>query len=298
MRKTLALVLAFALSFGTTAMAANLWELRDSSNVTQGNITDAATPVIEQMDLAGNADTATALAANGSNCSSGQAPLGVDEDGAVESCFDVETDTEATSHEGTSSAHHAATTDTNAGTICTGTGNYLDGEGNCDALVTDQGDQTITLTGDVTGSGTGSFAATIAASAVTTSKLSADAVTAVKVLNGTLTEAKLAFDTATEAELTTHAGLASVHHTATTDTNADTICSGTGNYLDGEGNCDALITALPNNEGSDTTANICDATPGATGRFMVSTDDFDLYTSTGAALPGQWRNSRTGLGPC
>lgn len=27
-----------------------------------------------------------------------------------------------------------------------------------------------------------------------------------------------------------------------TNTNADTICSGTGNYLDGEGNCDALVT--------------------------------------------------------
>lgn len=36
--------------------------------------------------LTGNADTATALAANGANCSAGQAPLGVDASGAVESC--------------------------------------------------------------------------------------------------------------------------------------------------------------------------------------------------------------------
>lgn len=50
---------------------------------------------------------------------------------------------------------------------------------------TNSGDQTITLTGDVTGSGAGSFAATIAANAVTTTK----------ILDGTVTAAKLA-DTA------------------------------------------------------------------------------------------------------
>lgn len=45
-------------------------------------------------DLTGNADTATALSANGSNCSAGNAPLGVDENGAVESCYDVFTQAE------------------------------------------------------------------------------------------------------------------------------------------------------------------------------------------------------------
>lgn len=65
----------------------------------------------------GNAGTATALAANGSNCSSGNAPLGVDASGAVESCFDVWTEAENTS----------------AGYI--------------------SGNETITLSGDVSGSG-------------------------------------------------------------------------------------------------------------------------------------------------
>lgn len=46
--------------------------------------------------LTGNADTATALAANGANCSAGNAPLGVDASGAVESCFDVWTEAENT----------------------------------------------------------------------------------------------------------------------------------------------------------------------------------------------------------
>lgn len=47
--------------------------------------------------LVGNASTASALFANGSNCSSGSAPLGVDASGAVESCFDVWTESENTS---------------------------------------------------------------------------------------------------------------------------------------------------------------------------------------------------------
>jgi hypothetical protein len=38
-------------------------------------------------NVTGNASTSTALAANGANCSAGQAPLGVDASGAVEGCF-------------------------------------------------------------------------------------------------------------------------------------------------------------------------------------------------------------------
>lgn len=45
----------------------------------------------------GNAGTASALAANGGNCSAGSAPLGVDASGVVESCFDVWTESENTS---------------------------------------------------------------------------------------------------------------------------------------------------------------------------------------------------------
>jgi len=48
-------------------------------------------------NVTGNADTATALASNGSNCSSGNAPLGVDALGASEGCFDVWTEAENTS---------------------------------------------------------------------------------------------------------------------------------------------------------------------------------------------------------
>lgn len=56
---------------------------------------------------------------------------------------------------------------------------------------TNTGDQTITLTGDVTGSGTGSFATTIAN----------DAVTTAKILNANVTLAKLASDSVDENKI-------------------------------------------------------------------------------------------------
>src|SRR5690242_12759599 len=64
--------------------------------------------------LTGNASTATALAANGANCSAGNAPLGVDASGAVEGCFDVATQTELNTHAALTgtSAHGATTTNT------------------------------------------------------------------------------------------------------------------------------------------------------------------------------------------
>lgn len=43
--------------------------------------------VVGAITGSGNAATATALAANGANCSAGQAPLGVDASGAVEGCW-------------------------------------------------------------------------------------------------------------------------------------------------------------------------------------------------------------------
>lgn len=56
---------------------------------------------------------------------------------------------------------------------------------------TNTGDQTITLTGDVTGTGTGSFATTIANDAVTTSKIANSNVTLSKLVDATTNEVLL-----------------------------------------------------------------------------------------------------------
>lgn len=68
--------------------------IRDASgNFAAGTITAALTGTVTGA-LVGNADTATALANNGANCTAGNAPLGVNAAGAVESCFDVATQAE------------------------------------------------------------------------------------------------------------------------------------------------------------------------------------------------------------
>lgn len=61
-------------------------------NATGGGVMDVTSSGITVTgtitgSLSGNATTATALAANGANCSAGQSPLGVDASGAVEGCF-------------------------------------------------------------------------------------------------------------------------------------------------------------------------------------------------------------------
>lgn len=63
------------------------------------------------------------------------------------------------------------------------------------------GNQTITLTGDVTGSGTTSIATTIANNAVTTAKILDNTITNTDILNGTIIAADLANDAVTNAKL-------------------------------------------------------------------------------------------------
>lgn len=61
--------------------------LADDGNFTFNSTTDTLTVNRVAAAITGNASTATALAANGANCSAGQAPLGVDASGAVETCW-------------------------------------------------------------------------------------------------------------------------------------------------------------------------------------------------------------------
>ena len=58
-------------------------------NTTTTGVLSIATPGTDYVAPAGNVATATALAANGANCSVGQFPLGVNASGAVESCTTI-----------------------------------------------------------------------------------------------------------------------------------------------------------------------------------------------------------------
>jgi len=69
-------------TFTSTNTASAVVQRDGSGNFSAGTITAA---------LSGNASTTTALAANGSNCSAGQAALGVNASGAAEGCYDPNT---------------------------------------------------------------------------------------------------------------------------------------------------------------------------------------------------------------
>jgi len=74
------LTVTYASTTGITAT--NIWATTFTGDLV-GDVTG---------DVTGNADTATALAANGANCNAGEYPLGVDASGAVESCTDATTE--------------------------------------------------------------------------------------------------------------------------------------------------------------------------------------------------------------
>jgi diaminopimelate epimerase len=113
-------------------------------------IVDADIPDNITINSAGTAGTATALAANGANCSAGNAPLGVDASGAAEGCFDVATQAELNTHTSDTAAHSATSANTasrivmrdgsgnfSAGTIGATTGLTVGTEGS--TFTTDQG---------------------------------------------------------------------------------------------------------------------------------------------------------------
>lgn len=103
-----------------------------------GNLTGNVTG-----NCSGNAGTATALAANGANCSAGEAPLGVSAAGAAEGCYDVATQTELDAHTSATSAHSATDANTASRIV------LRDASGNFSA-----GTITANLTGAVTGNAT------------------------------------------------------------------------------------------------------------------------------------------------
>ena len=81
------------LTFGSNTVTGQIVAASSAFELSGDQITDLTGTGLSVSGGAltvGNAATATALAANGTNCSASQAPLGVDASGAVESCTDFE----------------------------------------------------------------------------------------------------------------------------------------------------------------------------------------------------------------
>lgn len=195
-------------------------------------------------------------------------------------------------HSADSSAHHVQTVDTNtnASTICSAT-EYLQGNGSCDVLATgshttandDAADasfalfqgthsadssahHTKTVSGDIdhdsiTGVSTSDHhvqtidtntnATTICSA---TEYLEGDGTCDVLATGPHTTANDDAADSTFSTFLGTHSVDASAHHTATNDTNASTICTGT-DFLNGSGSC---VAGSGHGDGTNATSgNVC-----------------------------------------
>lgn len=87
-------------SAGASPAAAGLFAYDSTANVYKGhNGTALKTFAFTDSNITGNAATATALAANGSNCSAGSAAAGVDASGAAEGCAALPANTTSTSNQ-------------------------------------------------------------------------------------------------------------------------------------------------------------------------------------------------------
>ena len=211
----------------TSANTADRIVMRDGSgNFSAGTISAA---------LSGNAATATALAANGSNCSAGEAPLGVSASGVSESCYDVATQGELDTHTGASSAHSATSANTFSRIV------MRDASGNFSATTI-----TAALNGNANTATSAGSATTAGALAANGSNCSAgEAPLGVSAAGAS----ESCFDVATQGELDTHTGASSAHNATSANTGSRIVMrDGSGNFSAG------TITATLNGNASTATS--------------------------------------------
>jgi hypothetical protein len=188
--------------------------------------------------------TATALASNGTNCSAGTFPLGVDAFGAVESCTDVTTQTELDTHAALTTAHGATSVNTASRIV------QRDASGNFAA-----GTITATLTGNA--SSATALTANGSNCAIGTAPLGVDASGAVESCT----------DITTQTELDTHATLTTAHSATSTNTPSRIVLrDSSGNFAAG------TITATLTGTASNATALVANGSNCASGTFPLGVD--------------------------
>lgn len=157
----------------TDAIAFDVTET-DAAHDTCGEISDC---VVGAITGAGNAATATALAANGANCSAGSFPLGVDASGAAETCTAL-----SSSNAGTATALAADPANCSAGSVAGGVTAAGVAESCLDPIVSTEIDTSSELAG-ILGDETGTGNVVMSASPTLTGTITAAAAT----LSGKLT---------------------------------------------------------------------------------------------------------------
>jgi len=137
---------------------------------------------------------------------------------------------------------------------------------------TNTGDQTITLTGDVTGSGTGSFAATIVNNAVTSGKISNGAVTSADLASSAVGTSNIAANAVTSAKISN--GTIIGADLANADFGSFTVSSGTAT-IDANSITSAMIT------------NATVATADIASSITLTTPNIGAATGTSLTLTGK-----------
>jgi uncharacterized membrane protein len=135
----------------------------------------------------------------------------------------------------------------------------------------------------------------LANGAVTTNKLATDSVITDKILDGNVTTPKLATDSVITDKILD--GNVTTPKLATDAVITDKILDGAVTAAKIE--TDLAATVLGLFQIITDQATICGTIPEAGARAAISNDGgiHDLWLSTGTAT-GQWRNTRTGAGPC
>jgi len=230
---------------GATTGTASTIVLRDGSgSFTAGTISAA---------LNGTAQTASAWAANGTNCAAGNSPLGVDALGGTEGCFDAATQAELDAH--ASAAAHGATAANTVSQIVArdGSGSFTAG----------------TITAALSG---------LASSASGLLANGSNCVSPATILGVDASGAANCFTATTEGTRTTHEGLtgATGAHSATSANTASTLVArSVGNFSAG------TINAALN--GNATTASAWASNPS-----NCAADNTPLGVDAGGVVEGCW----------
>jgi hypothetical protein len=181
------------------------------------------------------------------------------------------------------------------------------------------GDQTISLSGAVTGSGTGSFSTTLsndavassnildgtiatadlASSSVTTEKIVADAVTSAKILDATIVNADIATNAAiADSKLADITTAGKVANSATTATPTNTVSSIVARDPSGNFTAGTITAALTGNvSGNATTATTSANLAGGSAGAIAYQSSNGTTTFTGVGTAGQVLKSTGGSAP-
>ena len=237
-----------------------------SGNFSAGTVT---------ASLAGNANTASAWAADGSDCPAGNAALGVSAAGAGQSCLDVATSVDMTNHANlTSTAHNAASANTFSAIVA------RDGSGNFSAT---------TITAALSGN-----ASSMTNLAANGSNCGANLSASDLAASGA---AETCLDVTTPAEATAHGNLTGTSaHAASSANVADAIVArdGSGNF-----SANAVVLGVYLQLWSRTKAQLQGITPTAVGQIYYCSDcgptgvEVDAVVSVGLAV-GQFETAGDG----